>query len=252
MGVDAIIYGRIVAPYLTWPEERNGRLIQSRNAEVIAALPADDPRPSLARGMFAVPSWTGGIFLNQVIPLGASFDDDMMSRDWWDTWLEKFESLLRRLYWDSVVLHMESTLDGHRMFQWLPTKRAAGLTWADEPQPVNEWNRTDQTLFGDRPTEQGTSGQQEKIDSRLIRVRIPLPLRQYTEGAAVVQVGGYTVQAVLEALSQQFSDLTPILFSEGRVNICLNDEDIRFLDEGTATAVTGGDEVTIVLQIVGA
>jgi hypothetical protein len=161
MGLDVIVYGRIVTPYLMalpWPPKRDGRLIQGRNAEVIAALPTEDPSPSLARGMFAVPTWKGGIDLDQVIPFGASFEDNPMSRDWWDTWLGKFESLLRRLYWKSVVLHMESRIDGHRMFQWSPTVRAAGLLWADEPQPVGEWNRTVQALFGDQPSEEGAPG----------------------------------------------------------------------------------------------
>src|SRR5690349_11159562 len=127
MGVDAICYGRIVTPYLTWPPERNGRLLQSHNQRILAELPVQDQSPSpLVRGMFAVPDWRGGLHLGQVIPFGGSFEDDAMSKDWWDAWLDKFESLLRRLYWTSVVLHLESTyaFRGHRVLRWHPTERA--------------------------------------------------------------------------------------------------------------------------------
>ena len=204
--------------------------------------------------MFAVPTWTGwqgGIFLAQVIPFLHSFDDDMMSRNWWDTWLGKFESLLRRLYWKSVVLQMESTIDGHRMFQWSPTERAAGLVWADEPQPVGGWNRTVQSLFGDQTSEEGAPGSVEKADSKFICVRIPLPLLQYTEGKSVVEISGETVQGVLDELSRQFSGIASLLFGKDRVVIYPNGEDIRFLDCGPTTAVKGGDEVTIIPVIAG-
>jgi hypothetical protein len=155
MGCDAIIYGRIVTPYLTWPPEKDGRLLQSRNSQVIAALPAEDQSPSpLARGMFALPTWNGGLGIDQVIPFGGSLEDDPMSRDWWDIWLSKFESLLRRLYWKSVVLHMESrfAFNGRRVFQWLPTERAAARIWGEEPQPVRDWTRTIQVI-GNEPAE---------------------------------------------------------------------------------------------------
>ncbi len=149
MGCDAIIYGRIVTQYLTWPPERGGRLLQDRNRGIITALPAQDQSPSpLARGMFALPIWNSGLRVDQVIPFGGSFDDDTMSREWWDIWLGKFESLLRKLYWKSVVLHMESmfAFKGHRKFEWLPTKRAEALVWADEPQSIGEWTRTVQII----------------------------------------------------------------------------------------------------------
>jgi hypothetical protein len=149
MGFDAILYGRIVTPYLSWPPDRNGRLLQSRNLEILDKLPAKEQSPSpLVRGMFAVPDWNGGLHIQQVIPFGGSFYDDEMSRDWWEAWLGKFESLLRRLYWKSVVLHMESTFAfcGHRVFRWQPTEKAEALIWADEPQPIGEWVRTVQVM----------------------------------------------------------------------------------------------------------
>ena len=158
MGLDAVIYGRIVAPYLTWPPERDGRFLQSRNLEVIAALPTEDQSSGpLVRGMFALPTWKGGLRIEQVIPFGGSLDDDAMSRDWWNVWLGKFESLLRNLYWKSVVLHMESlhAFNGHRMFRWSPTECAAALVWADAPQPIGEWNRTVQVLFDGQRGAQG-------------------------------------------------------------------------------------------------
>lgn len=87
-----------------------------------------------------------------------------------------------------------------------------------------------------------------------IRVQIPTPMRQHTEGKAVVEVGGGTVQAVLDALGQHYPGVTPRLFDNGQVrrfvNVYLNDEDIRYLDN-LATPVKDGDELAIIPAVAG-
>jgi molybdopterin synthase sulfur carrier subunit len=253
MGLDAIIYGRIVTPYLTWPGDRDARLIQRRNMEMIGSLPDKDHSPSpLVGGMFALPNWEGGLHMDYVIPFGGSLEDDSMSRDWWDAWLTKFESLLRNLYWDSVVLHIESrfAFNGHRMFQWSPTDLAATWLWAEEPQPIREWNRTVRVLREGQPGLQGTT-QEEKVDSTRIRIRIPRPLRQYTQGKGIVDVGGATVQEMLEELSRLFPSMALLtLYNRGQIHLFVNDDDIRYTGKLT-TAVKAGDEVTIMPAIAG-
>jgi MoaD family protein len=87
-----------------------------------------------------------------------------------------------------------------------------------------------------------------------VKVQIPTPMRQHTEGQAVVEVGGATVQAVLDHLAQTYPGLTARLFENGQVrrfvNLYLNEEDIRYLDN-LATPVKDGDELAIIPAVAG-
>ena len=86
-------------------------------------------------------------------------------------------------------------------------------------------------------------------------VRIPTPLRAYTEGMKEVEASGATVTAVLEDLSLRYPSLRAHLFNGNGglrpyVNIFVNDLDIRGL-EGEATTVTSADRLMIVPSIAG-
>ncbi len=86
-------------------------------------------------------------------------------------------------------------------------------------------------------------------------IRIPTPLRKLTNGAEIVQADGTNVGELLTSLDTQFPGLRERICDEtGQVrrfvNVYLNDEDIRFLDE-QATAVKTGDEISIVPAIAG-
>jgi MoaD family protein len=87
-----------------------------------------------------------------------------------------------------------------------------------------------------------------------IRVQIPTPMRQHTEGQATVEAAGATVKAVLENLGQKYPGITQRLFENGQVrrfvNVYLNEEDIRYL-ENLDTAVKDGDEVAIIPAVAG-
>ncbi|HLN31610.1 MAG TPA: ubiquitin-like small modifier protein 1 [Gemmataceae bacterium] len=87
-----------------------------------------------------------------------------------------------------------------------------------------------------------------------IRIHIPTPMRQHTENQAVVDVGGTTVQGALEDLGRKFPAVTQRIFENGQVrrfvNVYLNDEDIRYL-ENLATAVKDGDELSIIPAVAG-
>jgi molybdopterin converting factor small subunit len=87
-----------------------------------------------------------------------------------------------------------------------------------------------------------------------VRVHIPTPMRQHTAGQAVVEAGGGTVGAVLDDLGRKFPGITQRLFDNGQVrrfvNVYLNDEDIRYLDN-LATAVKDGDELSIIPAVAG-
>ena len=86
-------------------------------------------------------------------------------------------------------------------------------------------------------------------------VRIPTPLRKLTGELEVVQAAGATITEVLQSLDQAFPGLKERICDEqGQVrrfvNVFVNDEDIRFLEEG-ATPVKEADEISIVPAIAG-
>ena len=86
-------------------------------------------------------------------------------------------------------------------------------------------------------------------------IRIPTPLRKLTNGLEIVQVDGGNVGELLNSLDAKFPGLRERICDEtGQVrrfvNVYLNDEDIRFLEE-QATAVKAGDEISIVPAIAG-
>ena len=87
-----------------------------------------------------------------------------------------------------------------------------------------------------------------------IKVHIPTPMRQHTAGQAVVEVPGGTVQAALDALGQQYPDIRQRMFDGAQLkrflNVYLNDEDIRYLDN-LGTAVKDGDELSIIPAVAG-
>ena len=86
-------------------------------------------------------------------------------------------------------------------------------------------------------------------------VRIPTPLRKLTANQEVVTVSGVTLGAILDELNQAYPGLGErILDEQGAirrfVNIFLNDEDVRFLQE-KETPVAEKDEISIVPAIAG-
>ena len=88
----------------------------------------------------------------------------------------------------------------------------------------------------------------------MAHIRIPTPLRAYTDGQTTVSAAGNSVQAVLDQLTTQYPQLRNHLFDGEKlrsfVNIYLNKEDIRHLN-GPETAVQEEDTVMIVPSIAG-
>jgi molybdopterin synthase sulfur carrier subunit len=88
-----------------------------------------------------------------------------------------------------------------------------------------------------------------------IPVRIPTPLRKLTQNQEVVEAEGATIREVINSLENSYPGLKERICDEQDhvrrfVNIFLNDEDIRFLEE-SETPVKSGDEVSIVPAIAG-
>lgn len=86
-------------------------------------------------------------------------------------------------------------------------------------------------------------------------VRIPTPLRNLTRNEAEVSVQAATVGAALDALEQKHAGIKArICDAQGNlhrfVNVYVNDEDIRFM-QNLATALKDGDQVSIIPAIAG-
>ncbi len=87
-----------------------------------------------------------------------------------------------------------------------------------------------------------------------IRIHIPTPMRQHTEGQAVVEVTGATVQEALDGLGRKYPAVAQRIFDNGQVrrfvNVYLNDEDIRYRDN-LATGTKDGDALSIIPAVAG-
>lgn len=89
----------------------------------------------------------------------------------------------------------------------------------------------------------------------MAKIRIPTPLRKYTDGQEVVTAEGETIQQLLTNLNEKHPGIGERLFdAEGNikrfVNIFANDEDIRHLKQ-LETPVGDNDEVSIIPAIAG-
>ncbi len=87
-----------------------------------------------------------------------------------------------------------------------------------------------------------------------VKVQVPTPMRQHTEGQTGVEAAGATVKDVLDNLGAKFPALTGRIFENGQVrrfvNIYLNDEDIRYLGQ-LETPLKDGDVVSILPALAG-
>jgi sulfur-carrier protein len=89
----------------------------------------------------------------------------------------------------------------------------------------------------------------------MAQVRIPTPLRKYTQGKDEVEVTGSSVREVIDNLEATYPGIRErICDDKGAVrrfvNVFVADEDIRFLDN-LDTQVAAGDAVDIIPAIAG-
>jgi molybdopterin synthase sulfur carrier subunit len=88
-----------------------------------------------------------------------------------------------------------------------------------------------------------------------VKIRIPSPLRTYTQGADVIEAAGASVGEALNDLKAKAAGIETRLFKTPEqlnrfVNVYVNQEDIRFL-QNLQTPVKDGDEISIVPAIAG-
>jgi sulfur-carrier protein len=88
-----------------------------------------------------------------------------------------------------------------------------------------------------------------------VKVLIPTPLQQLTNNQATVECQGTSITEMLESLETSCPGIKARICDEQGnlrrfVNFYVNSEDIRFLD-GANTALSDGDEVSIIPAIAG-
>ena len=88
-----------------------------------------------------------------------------------------------------------------------------------------------------------------------VKVRVPTPLRKFTQGADEVSAQGNNVKAIVEDLERSFPGIKERICDEtGKVrrfvNVYVNGDDIRFL-QNLETSLKEGDSISIVPAIAG-
>ena len=112
---------------------------RGKNLAAILSLPADDDWPYLSRNMFSTPGGhvMSGTYMTQIIHFGASYQAVEYE---WALWIQKFENLLKRMCWVSVVVHLETELSGRHTFLWESSGQQGELGSTDF-QVRCEWQR---------------------------------------------------------------------------------------------------------------
>ena len=86
-------------------------------------------------------------------------------------------------------------------------------------------------------------------------VRIPTPLRKLTNNEELIEVTASTIGEAITELQSRFPGIKERLLDESGairrfVNVYVNEEDIRFLQD-QQTALKEGDEISIIPAIAG-
>ena len=137
MDSESVVYGYI-------KDLRGSRTVVDRsqiNRTATLDLPEVDEYSHLNREMFSKPvtRHEGQSMDTYVIPFGACYNGVEYE---WNSWIKTFEGLLRKMYWTSAVVHLETELSGKHSFVWeLPYGehspgeeiQSAQLEWVHDP-----------------------------------------------------------------------------------------------------------------------
>ncbi len=101
----------------------------------------------------------------------------------------------------------------------------------------------------------GRVGHALRVATMAVKIRIPTPLRKLTQEQELVEVAPGTIGSALEELQGRFPGIRERLVDDSGqvrrfVNIYVNEEDIRFL-QNQETPIQAGDEVSIIPAIAG-
>ena len=139
MGHRNTLSGHIQELWYVPGSDRSISRLWHQNRRVIRSLPPDDQWPFLPRRMMATsPMWNiwqpgSTTYRGPVIYFGGSFSS--LFEDW-SQWLDKFEALLRRLYWEHALVALETEWMGSHVCRWKAD--LSGFS-AEHPTPITRW-----------------------------------------------------------------------------------------------------------------
>jgi hypothetical protein len=117
MSQQSIVYGciKVALPGKNPEAVRERRAV---NRQVLSELPSNEEWPLLPREMFSLPAEALDldVITSDVLHFGQAYRGIEHE---WDQWLERFETILRQMYWETAVVHLETELRGTHTFIWV-------------------------------------------------------------------------------------------------------------------------------------
>ena len=141
MSHQTIIYGYIEGR--VWRKE-DYRKYQARNIEIVSKLPDEDADPHFVNGIFAskMPNENTkqGTFKTHILHFGVSLKTRGLDQR--DIWIAKFEELLRRLYWGTAIVHIDTEIYGSYKYEWrIKLEKIVSNYDVEELSPTTNWKR---------------------------------------------------------------------------------------------------------------
>jgi hypothetical protein len=133
MAHHSIVHGRIKGP--NWQTKDYYRLHKINESRLGELPELDLDYPWINQSMFNIPN-EQGVFRDQVITFGASYKN--LECDW-HLWLEKFEAVLRKLYWIDVSIYVQFEVMGSYEYHWSLTNEEHARCLFDEPTAIENW-----------------------------------------------------------------------------------------------------------------
>ena len=98
-------------------DEQSNYLHHSVNRQAIKSLPSMDYSALIHQEHFSIPHIyhydemsTSSVIHFASVCRGVEYE--------WNTWIAEFETLLQKMYWHQVVVHLETELSGLHTFTW--------------------------------------------------------------------------------------------------------------------------------------
>ncbi|MFT7558623.1 MAG: hypothetical protein ACI93R_000518 [Flavobacteriales bacterium] len=113
---ESVVYG-----YIRDLNVREQDLRQLENFSAVSRLEAQHASSFLSREMFSLPEKVSSEFDEGLEPESylIHFGSSYLGVEYeWKQWLAQFEGLLKKMYWVSAVVHLETEISGRHIFQW--------------------------------------------------------------------------------------------------------------------------------------
>ena len=138
MSDENILIGYVAEPLPRFQPDPG--FFRAANDGVLAGLPSDDPWPPLCRSLFSVTgdNMMHGAFRGQRLIHFAGHFNHLLSH--LGEWLDKFEHLLRRLYWvDAEVLLLHAWSGPPLVVRYSVLPETIESYTSDAPRPPRTW-----------------------------------------------------------------------------------------------------------------